>query len=93
MPIVAHVHDYALLSANYSLFDRHGIDRVGSFWSVVARRGVKDSYVASAIAAVAFAFHRAIGVYEKEHRQAYFFRRALCRIYSSTKDGMVRAAS
>ena len=65
VPIVAHVHDYALLSANYSLFDRHGIDRVGSFWSVVARRGVKDSYVASAIAAVAFAFHRAIGVYEK----------------------------
>ncbi|OGL71687.1 hypothetical protein A3B32_00860 [Candidatus Uhrbacteria bacterium RIFCSPLOWO2_01_FULL_53_9] len=65
IPVVAHVHDYGMLSANYSLFDAHGIDRVGSFWSVVRRRGVKDSYVASAIAASAFAFHKTLGVYEK----------------------------
>lgn len=65
VPVVAHVHDYALLSANYSLFDRHGIDRIGSFWSVIARRGVKDSYVASALAAATFSFHKAIGVYKR----------------------------
>ena len=65
IPVVCTVHDYGMTSANYSLFDKHGIDRVGSFWSVIRRRGVKNSWIASVIAATVFELHKRLRVYEK----------------------------
>jgi len=65
VPTVMTVHDYGVISANYSLFDDSGIDIKGSFLSVVRRRGVKRSYIASFIVACVSLFHRTIHVYEK----------------------------
>lgn len=63
IPSVMTVHDYHLVSPNYSLFDAHGIDTVGSFASVIRRRGIKRSFVASLLAATAFSFHKHFGLY------------------------------
>lgn len=65
IPVVSHVHDYGMISANYSLFDKRGIDRVGSFMSVIKRKGIHDSRLASTVAAFVFAVHKTLRVYRK----------------------------
>ncbi len=65
IPVVAHVHDYGMLSANHALYDAEGIDRDGSFWSVVRRRGIKHSWAASVAGASIFALHDACHIYRK----------------------------
>ncbi|MEK7094938.1 MAG: glycosyltransferase family 4 protein [Patescibacteria group bacterium] len=66
------VHDWNLLSANYALFDREGIDRNGSWWSVIKRRGVKDSFLASVIAAKVHSFHSFLRVHERTINRLIF---------------------
>ncbi|HJN85487.1 MAG TPA: glycosyltransferase family 4 protein [Patescibacteria group bacterium] len=65
VPTTITIHDYGITSANYSLFDDKGIDRIGSFGTVIRRRGVKRSFIASVIASTVFEFHKRFGVYEK----------------------------
>jgi glycosyltransferase involved in cell wall biosynthesis len=65
VPTVMTVHDYGVTSANYSLFDEKGNDRIASWWTVIKRRGIKRSYIASVIASSVFELHKRLGVYEK----------------------------
>ncbi len=83
IPMVAHVHDYGMISANYSLFDRYGIDRSGTFWRVVLRRGVKGSFIASFLAAAAFKLHRHMHVYEKNIDRMIFTSHFVQRLFQS----------
>jgi glycosyltransferase involved in cell wall biosynthesis len=71
--VVQTVHDWHLLSANYPLFDRHGLDTDGGWWSVVRRRSVKDSLAASLVAASVHALHhRVLRVYERSVDELIF---------------------
>lgn len=68
IPVVMTVHDFGLISCNYVRYHddaicSHTID--GKYWKAVFHKCVKNSYVASALEAAAFYFHRSIGVYEK----------------------------
>lgn len=83
--VVQTVHDWHLLSANYPLFDRQGLDTNGGWWSVVHRRSVKDSFAASVIAASVHALHHGVvRVYERHIDQLIFtsqFARELFRAH------------
>jgi len=72
IPVVATVHDYGMTSANYSLFDEQGIDYVGSWWSVVKRKGLKDSRLASIVGATVFLLHTWMHVYERNITRMLF---------------------
>lgn len=68
LPVVMHLHDYKLISPNYKLFSRGRIDesaKGGHWWRTVPRRGVKNSYVKSLIAAAEMWWHHSVlKVYE-----------------------------
>lgn len=71
VPAVMTVHDWALLAPNYMLFDHGAIcerGRLGA-WQTIHHRCIKDSYLASTLAASAFAFHRLTRAYERGIRQ------------------------
>jgi glycosyltransferase involved in cell wall biosynthesis len=69
LPVVMHLHDYKLISPNYKLFSRGEIDesaKGGHWWRSVAKRGIKDSYFKSFIAATEMWWHHnVLKVYEK----------------------------
>ena len=85
VPVVATVHDYGMTSANYSLFDAHGIDRLGSWWSVVKRRGLQDSLIASAIGATAFQLHKWMRVYPKGVDRMLFTSEFVMRLFAARR--------
>ncbi|KPJ85818.1 hypothetical protein AMJ57_01770 [Parcubacteria bacterium SG8_24] len=66
LPVVMTAHDYKLVAPNYMLFHHGAIcehtmpDR---FWRAVGHRCVKDSFLASALEALAMSFHRWRGLY------------------------------
>jgi glycosyltransferase involved in cell wall biosynthesis len=61
VPIVMTLHDYKLVSPNYSLSVRGRIWEHASGWRCIIDRCVKDSYAKSAVCAVEQWFHRALG--------------------------------
>jgi glycosyltransferase involved in cell wall biosynthesis len=68
IPVVMTVHDWNLISCNYVRYHHgrtcsHTID--GKFWRAVTNKCVKDSYLASAIEALAHYFHKGLRVYER----------------------------
>ncbi|MDP2933097.1 MAG: glycosyltransferase, partial [bacterium] len=67
IPVVMSVHDWALISPNYNLFDHHEICErgLGHQWKIVKHRCVKDSLVASFWAALVFSFHHWFRFYER----------------------------
>ncbi len=68
IPIVMTLHDYALLSENYTLFGHGGIcehGKDGRFFSYVAHRCIRHSVAASALAACAMTLHRAMRLYDR----------------------------
>ncbi len=69
LPVVMHLHDYKLISPNYKLFSRGRIDesaKGGHWWRTVAKRGLKNSYLKSLIAATEMWWHHSVlKVYEK----------------------------
>lgn len=67
VPIVMTLHDYKLISPNYSLFVRGKIweeARGGAYWKCVRDRCVKDSYVKSFVCTLEAYLHRFLGVYD-----------------------------
>lgn len=67
IPVVMSVHDWALISPNYSLFDHGEICERGmkNPWDIIEHRCIKDSKVASAWAAFVFWMHKKLRLYEK----------------------------
>ncbi|MBI4133737.1 glycosyltransferase [Candidatus Uhrbacteria bacterium] len=67
IPVVMTVHDWALISPNYTLFDHGVICERGAKhpWSVIGHRCIKDSVVASAWAAFVFNVHKTARLYER----------------------------
>lgn len=63
--IVMTLHDYKLISPNYSLLVRGKIWDYTSGWRAIFDRAVQDSYLKSAICAVEKWFHAAIGTFSK----------------------------
>lgn len=85
VPVVATVHDYGMTSANYSLFDAQGIDRIGSWWSVVKRRGLQNSLIASVIGAMAFQLHKWMRVYPKGIDRMLFTSAFVKRLFAARR--------
>jgi glycosyltransferase involved in cell wall biosynthesis len=59
IPVVQTLHDYALISPNYSLFANGAICEDGkesSYWSLVRHRAIKGSVLASALDVAAYLF-------------------------------------
>ncbi len=83
IPVVATVHDYGMTSANYSLFDDQGVDHIGSWGSVVRRRGIKRSLVASVIGASVFELHRRLHVYERNITRMIFTTEFARRLFAA----------
>lgn len=66
LPIVMTAHDYALVAPNYSLYHDGAICEITKpdrFWKAVGHRCVKRSRAASALEALEFSLHRALGLY------------------------------
>ncbi len=63
VPILMTLHDYKLISPNYSLFVRGKIWNHGSGWRCLADRCVKDSLLKSLVCAVEKWVHDMIGSY------------------------------
>lgn len=68
IPVVMTVHDFGLISCNYVRYHHgklcsHTIN--GNFWKAIAYKCVKDSYLASALEALTFYFHKQINIYKK----------------------------
>lgn len=67
IPAVMTLHDYKLISPNYSLFVRGNIweeTKNGAYWKCVRDRCVKDSFAKSALCAAEAYIHRWIGTYD-----------------------------
>ncbi len=66
IPVVMTVHDYALLSADYALWDRTRPlpFAVPSFWTTLKTRFIKNSYVATGVNQAILKFHRLIRAYD-----------------------------
>lgn len=68
IPIVQTLHDYYLLSANYSLYAHDGIcqhGKDGNFFSYIKHRCIKNSFFASALASVEKYVHGGARIYLK----------------------------
>ncbi|MDP3985719.1 MAG: glycosyltransferase family 4 protein [bacterium] len=67
IPTVMTVHDFALLSPNYTLFDHGAICERGIEhpWQVVKHKCIKNSAIASALAATVFFIHKKLKLYER----------------------------
>ncbi|MCF7860218.1 glycosyltransferase [Patescibacteria group bacterium] len=69
IPVVMHVHDYSLVCPNHSLFTQGKICQQcqsGKYWSCVRRRCVKNSRLASLLAATELYLHQNIlNIYQK----------------------------
>lgn len=68
IPVVQTLHDYSLISASYNLFAHHEIcehGKGGKYWDYTKHRCVKNSWAASALSALEYAWHDRMRVYEK----------------------------
>jgi glycosyltransferase involved in cell wall biosynthesis len=65
IPIVMTLHDYKLVSSNYSLFVRGKIWEHASGWRCIMDRCVKDSYMKSLVCALEKWLHALLGSYAK----------------------------
>ena len=67
VPVVMTVHDYALVSANYALWngDRPLVAGRNSFLSVARSRFIKGSFVATAALELVTRLHRVFGLYDR----------------------------
>jgi len=68
LPVVMSVHDYKLISPNYSLFHDGRICEVTKpdrFWNAIGHRCVKGSRAASSLAAAEMWLQRRLGLYDR----------------------------
>lgn len=67
IPTIMTVHDWALISPNYTLFDHGTICERGvkNPWGIVGHRCIKNSAAASALAALVFSIHKKLRLYER----------------------------
>lgn len=68
IPVVQTLHDYKLLTANYSMLVRNQIytaTKGGRYYNELRHKTMKDSYAASALAMVEMYVHKFMKVYEK----------------------------
>lgn len=68
IPIVHTLHDYKLLTANYSMLVRGQVytaTKGGKYYNELRHKTMKDSYAASALAMVEMYTHKFMKVYEK----------------------------
>ena len=66
LPVVMTAHDYKLIAPNYSLFHGGTIcerTKPHHFWRAVVHRCVKDSFLASVLAALEMTLHRVLGLW------------------------------
>lgn len=70
IPVVMHLHDYKLVCPNHSLFTQGKVCQEclhGSYWPCIKRRCVKDSSLASLLAAgEMYLHHHLLKIYEKK---------------------------
>ena len=67
IPVVMTVHDYNLISPNYGLFSHGQIDestKKYKYYNAIMRKSVKNSYVASFLAAIRAYIHKYLQIYE-----------------------------
>lgn len=68
IPIVQTLHDYKLVAPNYNLLTNNAIDESslgGKYYNTLLKKSMKNSYSASALAAVEMYAHKWLQVYEK----------------------------
>ncbi len=68
IPIIQTLHDYKLLTANYSMLVRGQVytaTKGGKYYNELRHKTMKDSYAASALAMVEMYTHKLMKVYEK----------------------------
>jgi len=85
IPVVATVHDYGMTSANYSLYDEQGIDYLGTWWSVIKRKGLKHSRLASIVGATVFQLHAWMHVYERNITRMVFTSDFVKRLFTARR--------
>lgn len=68
IPVVMTAHDYKLITPNYNMYHDGAVcehSKVYKFWNTFVYKCVKDSYAASALAALEMFFHKLFKFYEK----------------------------
>lgn len=70
IPVVMHLHDYKLVCPNHALFVNNKVCKQclrGSYWPCIKKRCVKNSFLASLLAAIEMYFHhRLLKIYENK---------------------------
>jgi glycosyltransferase involved in cell wall biosynthesis len=68
IPVVMTVHDYALVSANYALWDAKHVRSIAptsGLWAVAKTRFIKGSFLATFILDLIYRLHRWLGLYDR----------------------------
>ncbi len=96
IPVVMMLHDYKLLSPNYSLFHHgavHEEDARGWYWTCVRNRGFKNSWLQSLLVTLEMIWHHKIMCYYERSVDLFVtpsqFMRDLCVRFGWSKDRFV----